>query len=165
MSPKIRAFSWIIAAAICALTVGEANAQDRSRAGVLSCTTGVGIGLILGSTKSIDCVFNPEGPASPQKYTGRLNKIGLDIGITGGTVIKWWVFGGARSGAPSVPYGALAGRWGGVSAEGTLGLGVGGNVLVGGTNEAYVLQPLSVQGQVGLNIALGVSGLTLRSVN
>jgi hypothetical protein len=110
-------------------------------------------------------VFNPDGPFAPQRYSGRLNKIGLDIGITGGTVIKWWVFGSARSGGPAVPQGALAGRWGGVSAEGTLGVGVGGNVLVGGTNEAYVLQPLSVQGQVGLNIALGVSGLTLRRVN
>ena len=141
------------------------NAQQQSRTGIITCTTGLGIGLIVGSTKRVDCVYRPDRPAPPQQYTGRMNKLGLDIGITGGTVIKWAVFASPKSGVYSVPGGALAGRFVGASAEGTIGLGLGANVLVGGTNDAYVLQPLSVQGQVGLNLALGITGLTLRRVN
>ena len=64
----------------------------------------------------------------------------------------------------SRPAGALAGTYGGASAEATVGAGLGANVLVGGSNRTIQLQPLSVQGQTGLNIAPGVSGIDLRWV-
>ena len=60
------------------------------------------------------------------------------------------------------PAGALAGGYAGVSAEATAGLGIGANALLGGSNKSIALQPLSVQGQEGLNIAVGVAELRLR---
>ena len=43
----------------------------------------------------------------------------------------------------------------------SIAAGLGANVLVGGSNRAVALQPVSVQGQVGLNIAAGVGTLEL----
>ena len=66
--------------------------------------------------------------------------------------------------APSVtiPANALAGTYGGVSAEATVGLGVGANALIGGSENSIALQPVSVQAQQGVNVAVGVAALTLR---
>jgi hypothetical protein len=68
----------------------------------------------------------------------------------------------ARSASSASTFGALAGEYGGASAEATVGAGLGANVLVGGSDRTVSLQPVSVQGQAGLNLAVGVSGLTLR---
>jgi hypothetical protein len=125
--------------------------------GVLTCKVFGGAGFIFGSTKDIECVF--EGlSGSREPYYGSIDKFGIDIGFTGKSVIVWTVL------APSaeVPYGALAGNYGGVSAEATVGLGVGANALVGGSKNSIALQPLSVQGQQGLNVAVGVAELRLR---
>ena len=92
-------------------------------------------------------------------YAGTLTKIGIDIGVTTGGELTWTVF------APtSRPAGALAGAYAGASAEATVGAGVGANVLVGGSNRTVELQPLSLQGQIGLNFAAGVAGIDLRWV-
>jgi hypothetical protein len=125
--------------------------------GVLTCKVFGGAGFIFGSTKDIECVF--EGlSGSRDPYYGSIDKFGIDIGFTGQSVIVWTVL------APSadVPYGALAGNYGGVSAEATVGLGVGANALVGGSKNSIALQPVSVQGQQGLNVAVGVAELKLR---
>jgi Protein of unknown function (DUF992) len=132
-----------------------ANAQARVEVGVLRCTVAGGVGLIVGSSKSMRCVFRHRG--SDEFYKGRISKIGLDIGITKRTEIAWAVFATTAN----VPPASLAGRYGGVSAEATLGLGVGANALVGGSRRSVILQPLSVQGQSGLNIAAGIAGLSL----
>jgi hypothetical protein len=133
-----------------------AKAQSYIKAGVLTCTVNPGIGLIITSSKTMSCTFSPNF-RGPEFYSGRITKVGLDIGITGATVIVWAVL----SQTTGFPVGALAGTYGGVSAEATVGLGLGANVLVGGSNRAFALQPLSVQGQVGLNFAAGVTRLDL----
>ena len=51
--------------------------------------------------------------------------------------------------------GDLAGNYGGVGANASVGVGFGGNFLVGGPENSYALQPISVQGQTGLNVAAG----------
>jgi hypothetical protein len=61
----------------------------------------------------------------------------------------------------SRPAGALAGSYGGATAEATVGAGVGADVLVGATNRTIALQPVSLQGQSGLNVAAGVAGIDL----
>ena len=141
---------WLLPAA---LPAQAANVE----VGVLTCKVFGGAGFIFGSTKDIECVF--EGlSGSREPYYGSIDKFGLDIGFTGKSVIVWTVL------APSadVPYGALAGNYGGVSAEATVGLGVGANALVGGSRNSIALQPVSVQGQQGLNVAVGVAELKLR---
>jgi hypothetical protein len=146
-------------AAAVAAAVGvavPAHAQDYVKAGVLTCAVRAGIGLIITSSKAMDCTFVPDN-RGPEHYTGNIRKFGLDIGITGGTVIVWAVLSSVRGYQP----GALGGDYGGVSAEATLVVGVGANVLLGGSNRSFALQPVSVQGQVGVNIAAGVTSLRL----
>jgi len=148
------------AAMTLAMVAGPAQAQapDRTRVGALTCDISGGIGLILGSKKTVACVFTPSAANAPREvYTGSITKFGLDVGATTGGEMVWSVF------APSSrTFGALAGDYVGGSAEATVGAGLGANVLVGGSNRTITLQPISVQGQTGLNLAAGVTGLELR---
>lgn len=126
-------------------------------AGTLTCRGSGTVGLILGSTQSLSCVFErvKNGPRS--NYDGRITKVGLSLGITGRNVLIWTVL----ASTDNLPGSALAGRYGGIGANASLGVGVGANALVGGSSNSVVLQPLSVQAQTGINIAAGVAGLTL----
>ena len=133
-----------------------ASAQGRDKVGTLTCDISAGIGIIIGSKKDVTCIFTPSAPGAREVYVGSITKFGLDIGATSGGEMVWAVF------APSDRrVGALAGNYGGASAEATVGAGLGANVLVGGSNRTVSLQPLSVQGQAGLNLAVGVAGLDL----
>jgi Protein of unknown function (DUF992) len=140
--------------ALAAVTPAQAAHVE---AGVLNCTVFGGSGFVFGSSKELDCTFKGVNGASDH-YRGTITKYGLDLGFTGKSKILWTVF------APSadLPSGALAGAYGGVSAEATVGLGVGANALVGGSQSSVALQPVSVQGQQGLNVAVGISQLQLR---
>jgi hypothetical protein len=135
-----------------------AQAPDRTRVGALTCDISGGIGVIIASKKEVACIFTPAQTNAPREvYTGAVTKFGIDIGATTGGEMVWSVF------APSSrTFGALAGEYVGASAEATIGAGLGANVLVGGSNRTVTLQPVSIQGQTGLNIAAGVAGLELR---
>jgi hypothetical protein len=155
MRLSLTATTAVLLAAIAALapTAQAANVE----VGVLTCKVSGGVGFVFGSTKDLDCVF--EGLSGGRdRYVGAINKFGLDLGFTGSSYIVWTVL------APSVaiPAGALAGDYGGVSAEATVGLGVGANALIGGSENSIALQPVSVQAQQGLNVAVGVAALSLR---
>lgn len=135
-----------------------AQAAQRTRVGTLSCDISGGIGLIITSRKDVTCMFTPSHRGPREVYIGSISKFGLDLGATSGGEMIWAVY------APSTRrFGALAGSYGGASAEATVGAGVGANVLIGGSNRTVTLQPLSVQGQTGLNVAAGVAGLELRT--
>ena len=134
-----------------------AEANTGIKVGVLSCGIGGGIGYIIGSSKPIDCVFQPAGGARVEHYSGTIRKFGLDIGVTNQSVVVWAVFAPGKT-----KRGALKGYYGGASAEATVIAGLGANVLVGGFNKDINLQPLSVQAQTGLNIAAGVTSLRLQ---
>lgn len=127
------------------------------KVGTLTCNVAGGVGFIIGSTKHADCVFHPSSHGRVEHYSGSIGKLGVDIGITNETVLGWIVI------APgSLHKNALRGHYTGVSAEATLGLGVGANVLVGGFKRGINLQPLSLQAQTGLNVAAGIGSLTLK---
>lgn len=132
-----------------------AIAQARVEVGVLRCTVDGGAGLILGSSKGMRCVFRHRG--ADEFYSGRVTKVGVDIGFTRRTEIRWAVLAPTAN----VPSASLAGAYGGVSAEATIGVGIGANALIGGSRRSIILQPLSVQGQTGLNFAAGVTGMRL----
>ena len=133
----------------------RANAQSAVEIGVLNCTVAGGIGFIFGSSKDMSCRF--EHPGGVERYSGTISKFGLDIGVTGKAYMKWAVLAPRTNFQP----GALEGNYGGATAEATAGLGVGANALVGGGN-SITLQPLSVQGQTGLNVAAGIASMKLR---
>ena len=139
------------------LTGGDAIAQARVEVGVLTCSVRGGTGFIIGSTKDLRCTFHK--PGRDEFYHGTISKFGIDIGVTRQSAIAWAVLAPTAN----IPPGSLNGNYGGVSAEATVGLGVGANALIGGSNRGIVLQPLSVQAQEGLNIAAGVAALSLRA--
>ena len=143
------------------LLIGNpAHAQGSSvRQGMLTCRTSPSLGLIVGSTQRLACQFRAN-TGWTQDYVGRMNRIGLDIGVTAGGVMAWAVLGSSSAIQP----GALTGRFVGASGEISVGVGAGANILIGGTAQSVSLQPLSLEGQVGLNLALGVAGLTLTPV-
>ncbi|MGB8893885.1 MAG: DUF992 domain-containing protein [Pseudolabrys sp.] len=131
---------------------------ERVKAGTLTCDISGGIGLIITSHKDVTCMFTPSQPGPREVYVGGISKFGLDIGATAGGEMVWAVY------APTTRrFGALAGNYSGATAEATVGAGLGANVLVGGSNRTVALQPVSVQGQAGLNVAAGVAELTLRA--
>jgi len=132
--------------------------EPSAKAGVLTCNMSPSIGFVVGSRQRLACLFTPSGPYPPENYLGEITRIGVDIGITDGGVMAWAVFMPTRGSQ----YGSLAGSYGGVSGDLSLGVGVGGNILVGGSHRSVTLQPFSVEGQVGVNLAVGVSGVVLR---
>jgi len=149
----------LAAASMLALTVNHAAAQERVQAGTLVCNTSMEIGVLVGSREALNCTFTPSLPGPIQSYNGTITKLGLDLGATARGVIVWLVY------APtSLRAGELAGTYVGATAEATLGAGLGANVLIGGSNRTVALQPVSVQGQVGLNLAVGFAELQLRYV-
>ncbi len=135
----------------------NAGSDANVQIGILKCTVDGGVGLILGSSKGLNCTFKKDGGIR-EHYTGNVNKFGLDIGVTKKAKISWLVFAASGKNA----HGALAGGYVGLSAEVTVGGGVGANLLVGGFNKSFTLQPLSVQVQEGLNIAAGIGSMNLK---
>ena len=132
-------------ASMLAVTVNSTVAQDRVQAGTLVCNTSIELGVIVGSREALGCIFTPSVPGPIQAYSGTITKLGLDLGATTRGVIVWLVY------APtSLRAGELGGTYAGATAEATIGVGLGANVLVGGSNQTVALQPVSVQGQAGV---------------
>ena len=145
-----------VAAAIALPAPATAQHAQRTKVGTLSCDISGGIGLIITSKKEVTCMFTPSTQGPKEVYVGSISKFGLDLGATTGGEMIWSVY------APTTRrFGALAGHYAGASAEATVGAGLGANVLVGGSDRTIALQPISVQGQTGLNVAVGVTGLDL----
>jgi hypothetical protein len=141
----------------------SAQAQQQGvELGMLECTISGGIGMIVSSKKELTCSFRPaDQKFVPEAYVGTVTKYGLDIGATGKAVMQWLVL------APSADIyapGALAGNYVGASAEASAAVGGGANFLVGGSNQTVTLQPVSVQAQTGLNLAIGVTQFALKGV-
>jgi Protein of unknown function (DUF992) len=130
---------------------------NRVQVGVLECRGGASIGFIVGSVTNLGCVLRVEGMPE-DRYVATIRKVGIDIGITEESALAWGVYAPvARLGI-----GDLSGNYAGAQGSATVGVGAGGNVLVGGSNNSIALQPLSLQGQVGLNVAAGLESLELR---
>ena len=153
----------LLAAAMAAFTLPAAaqpTGEARTELGMLDCLVEGNIGLILGSSKNLTCTFNPADGRPAETYYGTIDRFGLDVGVTGPAVMQWAVL------APtSDPYGpgALQGNYVGASAEASAAVGAGANLLIGGSDQTITLQPLSVQAQTGVNLALGVSSFRLKA--
>lgn len=128
--------------------------------GLLSCMLSPTIGIVFGSLQTMECTYKPIGPYPAEVYSGTFGTLGLDIGVTLTQGLAWQVY------SPTVGplNGALAGTYVGPSAEIGVGVGVGANMLFGGNNRAYALQPVSLSGEVALNVSVGVSTIVLRWV-
>jgi hypothetical protein len=124
---------------------------------VLTCNVSSGFGFIFGSSRSLNCTESP-GPGHPEHYVGNINKFGVDIGYIQGGVLVWSVVAPTATPAPC----SLAGTYAGAAANATVGVGGGANVLVGGNGNSISLQPVSIEGTTGLNVAAGIASMTLQ---
>lgn len=164
-SLKKATLTTLAAGALAALGLTGTAAAADVRVGTLECSVAPSVGLILGSTRNAECLFRPDRSGKVERYHGLITRVGLDVGFTGQGYLTWAVFASTNGGyvptkrgpAPGI----LVGDYGGVTAQATVGVGLGANVLVGGSNRTIALQPLSVEAQTGLNLAAGVAGLKL----
>lgn len=147
----------VVALALSAPAATTSAQQASVQVGVLECRGGSSIGFIVGSVTNLGCVLRAAGQPD-DFYVATIRKVGLDLGITSESVLAWGVFAPVNRLGP----GDLAGNYAGAQGSATLGIGVGGNALVGGSSNSIALQPLSVQGQVGIGIAAGLESLELR---
>ena len=144
-----------------ALAISVAGpASSASQIGLLKCDTSIGIGEILVRKQTMTCVFTHSN-GKTENYTGTIHQYGVEIGMVEQGHLAWEVIAATANVAP----GALAGKYGGVDASVAAGLGLGADVLVGGTGEAFSLQPFAVDAEPGINIAAGVEGVTLVPAN
>jgi hypothetical protein len=149
-----------IAASLTGTFLPDAHAQQpmqRVQVGVLECRGGASIGFIVGSVTNLGCVFRVEG-VPEDRYVATIRKVGVDLGITQETALAWAVYAPVARLGP----GDLSGDYAGAQGSAAVGIGAGGNVLVGGSANSIALQPLSLQGQVGLSVAAGLESLELR---
>jgi hypothetical protein len=149
--------TFFLAASLLAALGSAAHAQDRVRVGVLECRGGASIGFIVGSVTNLGCVLRVEG-FPEDRYVATIRKVGVDLGITSETALAWAVFAPVARLGP----GDLTGDYAGAQGSAAVGVGAGGNVLVGGSQNSIALQPLSLQGQVGFSVAAGLESLELR---
>lgn len=144
-------------ATIFVATLSTVSAQPlKVEVGVLECG-GTTTSFVVGSVTELRCVFKSSAGGS-EPYSATIRRVGLDIGINEKTVVAWAVFAPTRQAGPN----DLRGNYGGVAASATVGVGLGANVLIGGSGNTIALQQVSVQGQTGIGIAAGIAGLELR---
>lgn len=161
MKSKLRLMAGAAATAAMLLASGSALAGPAGvRIGTLDCHVSSGFGFIVGSSRRVNCAFHPEDYPEGEHYVGHISKFGMDIGYTGGGRMVWAVFAPSSDMDP----GALQGNYVGATASATVGVGLGAHALVGGFDKSIALQPLSIEGNTGLNVAAGVGQLTLHSV-
>jgi hypothetical protein len=149
-----------VAVAVLVALFAGAHAQQplpRVQVGILECRGGSSVGFIVGSVTHLGCVLRTDGMPE-DRYVATIRKVGLDLGITEESALAWGVYAPVARLGP----GDLSGNYAGVQGSASVGVGLGGNVLVGGSANSIALQPLSVQGQIGLNVAAGLESLELR---
>lgn len=135
-----------------------ASSDPGVKAGILECSIASGWGMVLASSRSAECVYTPAKGAS-ERYTGSVSKFGVDIGYLSSATILWAVFAPSADVAP----GALDGTYFGATVGATAVYGAGANVLIGGGSNSIALQPVSVEGNSGFNLAAGVGTISLSS--
>jgi hypothetical protein len=140
---------------------GHVSAANSVNLGMLVCDMSKGIGFVLVEKQKMTCEFRPiSGPT--EQYTGKITDFGIELGEIKEGHLIWGVFAAALL---DMQPGALAGNYLGVDADAALGLGVGANAIVGGTGKGFILQPLSVEGEIGVNIAAGIRTVSLEAVD
>ncbi len=137
----------------------QAHPERPMRAGVLECEGRRASGKLVMSHSRLRCLFRSQGH-QPERYVANVHRYGVDLGLTAETKMAWAV------NAPVNDFGRseLRGRYGGVTANAAAIVGFGGNFLLGGADRAPALQPISLQGQTGLNLAAGVTEVELLPV-
>jgi hypothetical protein len=138
-----------------------AFAKDEAgvKVGTLTCNVESGWGFVFGSSKDMNCSYAPD-KGKAVRYTGTINKYGVDVGYAEGGVMIWVVVAPTSDIGPD----ALEGDYAGATAGAAVGVGGSANALVGGLDKSIALQPLSLEGHKGLNLAAGIASIELKYV-
>lgn len=155
LTRKYKAALPVVALATTMALMPQGPIQAASRVGTLECNVSGGVGFVITSSKALNCIFTGTN-GRRERYIGTIRKFGLDVGITGEARLVWAVLAASEPGR-----GTLAGDYAGASASASAGLGAGANLLIGGARRSINLQPLSIQGQTGVNLTAGVSAVRL----
>jgi hypothetical protein len=147
----------LLASSVLAPERGAQAQQAGVNAGILTCNVSAGWGFVFGSSRALRCEYS--GAGHSERYSGQITKFGVDIGYLAGAVMVWNVIAPTASLAP----GTLAGNYAGATGSATVGVGAAANVLVGGSGQTVTLQPVSIEGNTGLNVAAGIAALSLNS--
>ena len=155
----MKVLGFILSAAAIGLVIASAVASPAGvKVGTLTCDVAGGMGFVFGSTKDLTCSYSPTN-AIVERYAGTISKWGVDIGFTGKGKLVWAVFAPTSDVRP----GAIEGQYAGATAQADVGVGLGANVLVGGLDKSIALQPVSVEGSKGLNVAAGIGSISLKA--
>jgi hypothetical protein len=161
MIMTLRAICLSAIAASALMAAVPTGVQANIEAGGLVCRSPGAVGYVVTSVLNLECVFTPSVGGPAHHYVGVIHRYGVDLGVTHNVALGWVVFAPTGAIAP----GDLAGTYGGVQGNASVGVGAGANALIGGSANSFTLQPVSAEGQVGLNVSAGVAGLELESVD
>ncbi len=126
------------------------------KTGMLTCHVGTGYGFVFGSSRNLNSTFAGNGRV--EHYSGDISKFGVDIGYLQNGVIIWAVLAPTTN----LAAGALSGSYGGVTAGASVAVGGGASALIGGSTREISLQPFSIEGDAGFNVAAGIETITLK---
>jgi hypothetical protein len=167
----MKTFAMAAATAALALTAGACtmqqstpqqlnttNANSRIYIGALTCNIAGGTGYVLGSSKSMECVFLGKDGVSSAQYTGTINKVGIDIGYTKAVHTVWRVYSLGSVQAATALSGTYVGEQGTVAAGGQ----AGGNWLYGGPNAEIGMIASGIVQEAGYNLAMGIGEMSLK---
>src|ERR1700755_2546605 len=88
---------------------------ERFRVGRLLCTSSPRVGLVLGSSQSLRCVFHAINSSRQYVYVGRIRRVGLDLGATSAGTLSWAVFARNSRVRPATLRGSYVGASGNVA--------------------------------------------------
>jgi hypothetical protein len=143
--------------------VGDGETVDHVEVGVLSCDVADTDALFeFKQARDLACTFDPAADdLATEAYVGEITRFGLNLGSTQEGVMRWLVLAPTEK---TLGDAGLNGTYNGVSAQATLGVGVEGNVMVGGGEDQLTLQPVSLGTQTGVNLAVGVGNIALTRI-
>lgn len=150
--------SLAVLAATALLSLPAVAAGEKIEIGQLTCRQVDRTNLVIFSSAEFSCSFDPlDGPN--EAYVGSVSKIGIDLTDDKVETIVWYVV------APSATMasGALTGDYFGVSADASVGAGIGGRILIGGLEDSIALQPAAVSGTRGVGLAAGIEQFKLKT--
>jgi len=143
--------------------VSAADGGSGAKVGVLTCSQVAGTkrNLLITSSVDVNCTYDGDDGSS-EKYQGETGiGLGIDLSWKSEEIVKWVVIAASNDISPNNH--ALAGKYYGAKAEATAGVGAQANVLVGGGDKSFTLQPLSLGGQTGFGAAGGLGYLYLEA--
>jgi hypothetical protein len=154
----MNAKSLALAALVAGLPLATPAFAQQAAVGKLECDVSSGVGFFVVERQTMKCVFTPQNGGPLDYYTGKIAEYGVALGEVKKGVLIWGVIT-ATNQVPNA--GTLAGTFAGAGADVAFVKGLGANVLVGGGDKSIALQPVSVEGESGFNLAAGVTTVTL----